>query len=120
VEPAWAEDSALAVRPPRYLLAVPRPRGALLRTAPLRESLGTPCICWLRFFLVRSCGDPGKGVRAFSLIGLTAPGLGLRGDGCRMEVGTSTFFHRVDEAEVVIRVGFDGRCLPDVLDIGVC
>lgn len=56
---------------------------------------------------------------AFSLIGLTAPGLGLRGDGCRMVVGTSTFFHRVDEVGVVIRVGLEGRCLLGVLDTGV-
>lgn len=90
------------------------------RTATLGESLGAFWICWLRFILVRSCGDPGIGDGAFSLIGLTAPGLGLRGDGCRTEVETSTFFHRVDEAEVVIRVGLEGRCLPDELDIGVC
>lgn len=69
---------------------------------------------------VRGCGTSGEGVKAFSLIGLTAPGLGLRGEGCRAGLDASTFFHRVDDADVVIGVGLEGPCLPGVPDIGVC
>lgn len=98
----------------------PRPRGALARAVPLGEPAAEFCICSIRLFSVRGCGASGTGDGAFSLIGLTAPGLGLRGDGCRTEPGESMFFHRVEEAEVVIGVGFEGHCLPDAVDTGVC
>lgn len=54
------------------------------------------------------------------LIGLIAPGLGLFGETWRIELAPSTFFHRVDDADVAIGDGLGGRCLFGGVDNGVC
>ena len=77
-----------------------------------RSGLTCAVTCW-------ASGESG-GDGALSLIGLISLARGLVGEDWRAGPGVSTFFHRVEDADVNMGEGLKTRDFPEALVMGVC